>query len=523
MKRFQFINPRNLLFCLSMALSLSLASCSGRPDVASRIASQAQEQLQNGEIKLAQLTIKRAIKERDDMPEIFILRGRIELAAKEPAKALDAYSDALALDKANPEALQAAAQLGLQVGRFQVAEDAADRILAISPEDSNALLVLGLLRIVGHRNDQAMEYADRILVKNPSNEPANILKARALFISGKPDEALSHILKVVPVTGPTEGESMTLLELYRERGEAAKMLQQFEFLRKLRPNDFTLRVDEANLRYKLGDLAPARALTGQALLRAGDERSEAASAVALLREYDRSPFNDEQLKTLAEKASLNSLVELARYYLDNGQPAKVATLFGTKQSDDVRALLARTAIAQGNQKTGLALAEEVLSRDKTQCDAKLARAEFNLQTRRMDAAIRDAQEAQSQCPRIAAGWLILARSYIAKGDAPGTRQVFDQAVGILPQDRMISEAFARWLIGQKQGQRAASEGHRLVRAVPALLSGWTMYHDICQTIADSMCLSEANRGLTEAKGNLGIDPPKGERPPAGLFGRMRRI
>jgi tetratricopeptide (TPR) repeat protein len=523
MKRFQFINPRKLLFRLSVAASLALASCSGRPEVASRIASQAQEQLQNGDIKLAQQTIKRAIKERDDMPEIFILRGRIELAAKEPAKALDAYSDALALDKANMEALQAAAQLGLQVGRFQVAEDAADRILAINPEDTNALLVLGLLRIVGHRNDKALEYADRILAKNPSHEPANILRTRALFISGKPDEALSHILKVVPVTGPTEGESMTLLELYRERGEAAKMLQQFEYLRKLRPNDFALRVDEANLRYKLGETEPARALTGQALLRANDELAEAVAPVALLREYDRNPFNDEQLKTLASKANMNSLVELSRYYLDIGQPEKVTILLGAKQGSDAQALLARTAIAQGNQKTGLAQAETVLSRDKTQCDAKLARAEFYMQTKQIDAAIRDAQEAQAQCPRISAGWLILARGYIAKGDKSGTRQIFDQAVGVLPQDRVISEAFARWLIGQKHEQRAASEVHRLVRSAPALVSGWTMYQEICKAIRDSMCLSEANRGLADSKRNLGIDPPKGERPPAGLFGRMRRL
>jgi tetratricopeptide (TPR) repeat protein len=523
MKRFQFINPRKLLFCLGMAISLSLAGCSGRPEVASRIAAQAQQQLQNGEIKLAQLTIKRAIKERDDMPELFILRGRIELAAKETSKALDAYSDALALDKANMEALQAAAQLGLQAGRFQVAEDAADRILAINPEDSNALLVLGLLRIVGHRHDKALEYADRILAKNPAHEPANILKARALYISGKPEDALSQILKVVPVTGPTEGESMTLLELYRERGEAGKMLEQFAYLRKLRPNDFALRADEANLRYKLGDMAAARALTGQALLRTGADDAEAVTSVALLREYDRNPFNDMQLKTLAEKAPIHSLIELSRYFLDIGQPDKVAILLGTRQSDDARALLARAAITQGNQKTGLALADGVLSKDKTQCDAMLARAEFHLQTRQFDTAIRNAQEAQAQCPRITAGWLILSRAYIAKNDAPGTRQVFEQAVGILPQDHMISQAFARWLIGQKQGQRAASEIHRLTRASPALLSAWTLYQDTCKEIGDSMCLSDANRGMAEGRRNLGIDPPKGERPPAGLFGRMRRI
>jgi predicted Zn-dependent protease len=421
------------------------------------------------------------------------------------------------------EALQAAAQLGLQNGRFKVAEDAADRILALTPEDSNAMLVLGLLRIVGHRTADALAYADKILAKDPANEPANILRARALYLSGKPDDALKQILAVVPVSGPTEGESMTLLELYRERGDSAKMLEQFAYLRKLKPEDFALHADEANLRYKLGDVTLARPLTGRTFLRAGDNLAEGRIAIALLREYDRTPFTDDQLKTLSTQATMTGLVELARFYLDTAQPEKLPLLLGTSSNNDAKALLARAAIARGQQKTGLDLANAVLAQDKTHCDALLARGEFEFQSKRFDAAIRDAGQAQAQCPRIVGGWLILARSYSAKGDAFGARHAFEQATSVNPQDSTLAGAFANWLIERKEGQRAVSTVHRLVRASPALLSGWRLYRDVCSKIGDSACLAEANRGLADAQKILGTDPPKGERPPAGLFGRMRKI
>jgi tetratricopeptide (TPR) repeat protein len=524
MKRCQFINHlRNLLLCTSLTLALGVAGCRGRSEVATRLGTTAQQQLESGQIDLAKQTIKRAIRERDDIADLHVLRGRIELAAKDPVKALDAYSDALALNKTNMEALQAAAQLGLQNGRFRVAEDAADRILALTPDDPNAMLVLGLLRMVTHRNDEALDYADRILAKDPANEPANILRARALYLSGKPDEAMAQILKVVPVTGPTEGESLTLLELYRERGDSGKMLEQFAYLRKLRPDDFALHADEANLLYKLGNVAAARSLAGRTFLRAGNNLSQGRIAIALLREYDRTPFTDDQLRTLASQATTVGLVELARFYLDTGQPEKLTLLFGNGNSNDGKALLSRAAVAQGQQKTGLALAESVLAKDKTQCDALLARAEFWLQVKQADAALRDAAQAQVQCPRIVGGWLIQARGYMAKNDVFGVRHTFEQATTANPQDSMLTGAFANWLVDRKEGQRGASAVHRLVRASPASLSAWRLYRDICTKIGDKSCLAEANRGFNDALKILGTDPPKGERPPAGLFGRMRKL
>jgi tetratricopeptide (TPR) repeat protein len=523
MKRFQFINPRAAFLSLGVAACVAVAGCSGRPEVAAQLGATAQEQLQNGQIELAKKTIDRAIRERDDMPELHILRGRIELAAKLNSNALDAYANALALDKVNMEALQAAAQLGLQTGRFQIAEDAGNRILALAPDDSNALLVLGLLRIVGHRPDKALEFADRILATAPDNEPATILKARALYLSKKPAEAMALIQKIIPASGPTEGESMTLLELHRENGDAQKMLEQFAALRKVRPENFELHADEANLHYKLGNLAAARPMVGLALLRAGDDLSRTRIAVSLLREYDRSPFTDDQLKTLSTKASAVGVIELARFYIDTKQPEKIGLLFPVATNDNAKGLLARAAIAEGRQKTGLALAEDVLARDKSQCDALLARAEFKLQARLADAAIIDSQLAQAQCPRIVGGWLILARAYAAKGDANGTRRVFEQAVDANPQDTLLAAEFARWLITRKEGQRAVSAIRRLVRVSPAAMSGWTTYKNVCAVIADDACLREAERGLVDAKRLFGADQPVDERPPAGLFGRLRKI
>ena len=129
----------------ALLLTGATAACSNSEEAAMKKGAEAQQQLNAGQIAAARISIQEAIDERDDIPVLQLLRGRIEYASGSPTNAFNAYSVALSLDAANMEALQGVAQFGLQTGNIREAEDAAQRILGLNPTDTNGLTVHCLL------------------------------------------------------------------------------------------------------------------------------------------------------------------------------------------------------------------------------------------------------------------------------------------------------------------------------------------------------------------------------------------
>lgn len=112
---------------------LALTACSGSPQAAMELAAQAQMQLEAGQIEAARISINEAIAERDDIAELYLLKGRIEIADQSFQQAYFAYTEALSLDQANVEALAASAQIALMAGMLDEATRAADRVLILKP------------------------------------------------------------------------------------------------------------------------------------------------------------------------------------------------------------------------------------------------------------------------------------------------------------------------------------------------------------------------------------------------------
>jgi predicted Zn-dependent protease len=201
----------------------------------------------------------------------------------------------------------------------------------------------------------------------------------------------------------------------------------------------------------------------------------------------------------------------------------VLPLLGKSDTPDAQALRARVAVGQGKDAEALELADAVLEDDVSQCDALLARAEIHIRRRQGDSAVLDAQTAQSQCPQLVTGWNTLARAYQLKGNVLGIRRAYEQGTRLNQQDSQIARDFAVWQLAERQPQRALATGRRLVRAAPAQLSGWALYGEICRKTTDTDCAAEVQAGLAKARTTLGIDLTPGERPPNGLFGRLRRL
>ncbi|WP_162935659.1 tetratricopeptide repeat protein [Tsuneonella amylolytica] len=466
----------------------------------------------------ARQAISAAIATRDDEPDYYLLRARIEFAAGQTAAAYAAYQDALALDATNAEALQGVSQLGLQVGDYEEAENAADQILTLQPEQSDALLVRGLIALVKRRYEEAGGWADRILRQDEGSEAGAILKARAAFLAGDPQAALAAVNQYEAMRAPTAGSVRTRLEIARARHDAAAMRDAFDQLDRLTPRDATLAIDRGNFSAKTGDKAHARRFLTVALAQKDLTDAQIADAVGVLREYSLL-LTPEFLDQLQASANTKSLSALKRLALSRGELNAAKRLQKLMKPQEAQAIEAEIALQQTNLPRAQAIAAEILKQDKDNCAALSVVAAIKLKTGSFSDAVRFGQRASAQCPDLPQAYEITALAYAAQNDPVNARRVFRDGIDTNRQSEPLTRSYVDWLIKQRAVQEAAGAARRLTRAAPASTSGWRLLADVCRR-GSMACVGEADRGLAAASKNYGIDLKPGELPPNGLLGRF---
>ncbi len=475
--------------------------------------------MEQNRVAEARLAIGQAIRARDDEPQYHLVRARIEWRAQSIEGAFNAYQDALALDGTNLEALQGVSQLGLQIGRLPESLEATNRILSIDPNQKDALLVRGLVALVRRRSDEALEYADRVLSVAPLDEGGIILRARAAFLDGDPAAARAALAEYIDTLGSTAGTARTRLEIARSEENAAVMSEAFLELRDFMPDDDTLRVDEANFRFKTGKPAEALELTTSVLSDPEPEAENVREALRLWREYGVGDPGSSMLRTIGASADPSTLVLLADYLVDAGSPSAARRITANLQSTDALAVSAKAALTEGDIDRASAVAEQVLQDDDGHCMALSVKAAALLERNRPSDAVRHGQQAAAECPGSVFAWRTTALAYSEQGSAFNARRVFRDGVAANPQDIEIATAYADWLLRQGSNREAVAAARRLTNAAPSLSSGWRLYADICDR-ANAGCENEAASGLAQAQTAYGIDLKPGELPPNGLFGRF---
>lgn len=503
------------------AAMLTTASCSDKLQDATRYGGQAEQLLQAGDLTGARGRIAEAIAKRDDIADLHILRGRIEFMAGSNSSAFDAYMAALSLDNTSMEALQAVSQLGLRTGNIRESLEATNQILAIDPNQPDALVARGIHALIRRRFDETIAYADRLLQARPMSEEGAILKARALFLAGSPSEAL-EAANTAQVSGDgTAGVALTKLEIFRELRDPGRMTAEFAKLRRLRPDDAGLRLDEANLHFKLGKRSVGQALVLTVLGSQDVERQQVLQAIGLLRVYGVDDLSPMQLEVVRQNASPATLAELARNLLEAGHASAAGLVIRSLPGATARPLAARLAILNGRPDDALEIAAPVLASDRTQCDALIAFGRARLLMGDGGDALRKAQLAAAECPAQREAWMLAADAYSAGKNPPGVERVFRDAIASNPQDFILTRRFSEWLVLQGRAREALAVARRLTRNAPALNAAWAHYRALC-TRLEADCIDEAERGLADARTRYWLDLQPGEIPPNGLFGRLVR-
>lgn len=505
---------KRFIVAAALLLFAALPGCANKEQTAYRLAAQAQQLLEQGDVPGARLLIDQALRERDDLVELQILKGRIELAGKSLDAAYVSYYNALSMDPVNQDALQSVAMLGLQTGHTDEAESAAGKLLSLSPQNPTALLVRGLLALERKRFAEAVAAADRILANAPTDESAVILKTRALYLSDSQAQAKALVAQTIRLVGPSPGLARISLEIARAEGDSEAMLKAFGELRQQGQADPSIGFDEANTRYKIGDRAGASAIILSALKQDKAGPDLALRPIELWQEYD---------PTAPAAGSLNGITnpavrqELARFLVSRGRFAEAAGLIASDDGAIGTAIRSRVLFGMAKPQQARQLAEGVIANDPAQCDARLTLANLALAAKNYSVAVTNAQQAASECPSELEGWLLQTSAYQASGQDIQAARVLRDAINRNPDSQRIHAAFTEWLMQSGRKDQATGVARHLVRYAPNRISTWQL---LAKTCGGSDCSMEARIGLEKATASFVLDRRPGEPPRRGLFATM---
>jgi len=168
-----------------------------------------------------------------------ILLGDILHLRNKPEEALAEYNRALRLQPANIQVLLKAAQLEMQMQRFQNSQSRFKEVLALDPNNVNAKLGLAQLRTYQKRYDDAMREYNTIIKYSKDEEvltSAKIGLARVYAWTKRFSEA-EKVLSEVLVWKPQTVQALELLaQVYEWSGTYTKAKRTYESILTWRPD-----------------------------------------------------------------------------------------------------------------------------------------------------------------------------------------------------------------------------------------------------------------------------------------------
>ncbi len=508
--------------CLTLLVTLPIACTSGDRQAAD-MAAQAQQLFDGGQPVEAFVLIGRSIRERDDQPASYLLQAKIALALGKPEDAYRAYANAQSLEAANLEALLGVAQTGIGLGHLSEADAASDKVLVLDPNQSQALLVKGIARMVRNDLDGAIGFSDQILTIEPGEVAATILKARALALRGDRNAALELIRGGIAKAGETRELAMSLAELQRLGGDANAFLASLRRIRQLAPENRDYRFDLVDTLYRLGHTDEARSEAASLVAEPTLTAEEASRFARLFYAYDNDALTAEQIAGAATKASVETRLVLARFYIATGRAGTAISLLrplATGWSTDIEALYARAIGSAGNSAAASTAANNILKRDTDNGDALLIRAADAMTRHEPAVAIIDYQRVIRDYPKWEEGYLGLARAYASKGRTDGVRRAFEDGRKALPQSLPLARDYIAVLLQMADREHAVDVARRFALDSPSLVRAWSIYATACTRTGGEECRAEAAEGAKQARSRYGLDPVPGTPPPIALIGRL---
>jgi tetratricopeptide (TPR) repeat protein len=472
-------------------------ACSSPAQRAADAQAQAQSLTESGLYAAAAERFDYAVKMRDDLPDLWIMRARNQVKMRDFLGAFASYQSALDLDKTNREALDAVAQLSVATNDMDRAQKYAEQILILDPNDDSALLVKATALFRRGQLNSSQDIVNRVLSDAPDNQTALTLKSRILMWRGDVAGALGAILPIFNRGTGSFDLLQQLATLYGRLSDGRGLLSVAERIAHEQPKDAPFQLAFAKQLFLAGRTAEAASLLN-AVHRAAPSNN--------LRVQTVSMFGDAALSTgqiMRGVATLSApdpslAAAVVQYGLERSEFAVTAPLVHilmarplTSETAPFYGLYAQVLAQTNHRSDALNLAAATLSIDKGEPSALWAQAIVNLSRHNFPAALRDAQRVISENP---------SHAYAAKTAA----QIFEMANDNLMGDKTLADGFnankndAQFFTAQTQQilkrgrtEDALDTARSFTIRNNASVTGWMTRQAVCRAAGKTDCVSRS--------------------------------
>ena len=367
----------------------------------------------------------------------------VELAAVgEIEKAIIEFRNALRLDQNAVAPRLEFARLLLKEGRLEQAAGHFQRLSELDPTNMEVRVSLARIMLIGNNTSEALRHVDAVLSQDPGNVEARALKATYLFRQDEHEPALAlaqrvtaddpgHAIASMVIANvhmgaerydlalaaldpaiartPTDlGLHLGKLRALEAAGDQAAIGVHLKAMTEAFPQNVEVARGLAEWHVRAGDTDQAEAVLRALAARVPDNPDHALAVVGLLQRQSGPEAARAELDRLV--ASGAHRVIFTRAFADfetrigeaPAATARLRALLDTELTDDetadVKVELANTLRSQGDLAGAVALAEEVLSRDRMNVGALKIRAVGAMEAERLEAAIADLRIALDNDP-----------------------------------------------------------------------------------------------------------------------------
>lgn len=473
----------------------TLASCSEPDQEAAQEASQAAIAYDRGDFALARSHIQRALQARDDVPEYWAMLGRIYASTNDPVASMEAYRNAIVLDRANLEALRSICQLSITLGRARENEQFAEQLLTLNPDDPLPLAVKGQARLEAGDQAGALQFADKILAASPADTNALILKSRVFQQRRNYAEATAPIEASIAAGGDPGSRLVFLVEVYGRAGDRKGYESAVTRLARARPSDETALLQHADMLYETGRADDARRIARRVMtLQPRDTRTAtrildlwltqgADALVPGAMAADARGLSPEMRASYAEYANQQRRPDIALAVLGN----EVTTNAYIPDHLNAKAAWAHALLLGGDRATAGTIVARILEADPSQPRALLMRSRLAAAAGNREAAIADARKVVADDRENVTARLMLSDILLARGDAGLALSVLREGLQAQPADTRLAARLANLLIQRGQRGEAANVMRDLALAAPVSLRVERLRAQICPRTQTARC------------------------------------
>ncbi|MBB4152781.1 tetratricopeptide (TPR) repeat protein [Sphingomonas jinjuensis] len=498
---------------------LALAACQSPSEKAAALGAQAQQLFEQQRYYETSLLLQKALRARDDVPELWLLLGRAKIAMGDYPGAYAAYRSALDLDRANREAMAAVAQLSLNRGDFAGADDIATQIQALAPDDVLAALVRGYAALGQQRYDDALGIADGLIKQDGSNVAARVIRSMALERQGQIDEALAALKPVADQTSP---DLLSQLQrLYERTADPRAIAGVLHRQLAATPQRADLRLGLARQAYTLGANNDGAEQLAAALLRS-DKDDLRQGAIAVWMESGAAPA-----AVIASVGSLSRDVPtlrlaLAQYLLARGMGAEALAQLkdvgppAAAKTDDAsrQGTRALAEAMSGQLQSAATRAAATLQLDDNEPFALMALARLALARGDTNQALRDSRVVLRDNPRLPMAYRLLAEIYTKRDEGQLADRTIDDGATANPDSGEYLAMNIPRLIAQGNVDEAMDLSRDFTIRNPASMTGWLTRLQACRKAGDAECVRRGSIIAARLAGKGGAFPaiPDDERP-----------